>query len=495
MDKRKPNILFVFPDQWRGDCLGFLNKHPVQTPFVDEVAENSTVFTRGYSVHPTCVPARASLLTGLTASSHGRLGYSDGIPWRYQNTLPELLRNGGYETLLTGKTHFFPPRIRLGFEQMRLYVNQVGEDFDNACDYQPWLKEKSNGTVSDPGVAVCSDNSWYARAWPGPEELHPNVWTTNEALHLLERRDATRPFFLQVGYHRPHPPFDPPGSILAEYADVEPNDPIIGEWAAEFAEPIEKALQAKVGILPPKLLAKFRRAYYAQLTAVDYEFGRLIWYLKRNHLFDNTIVVFCSDHGEALGDHHQFGKVTPFEPSISVPFFIKFPERFHTKAIVNEEALVTLIDVMPTLLDCADLPIPEFCEGQSLLPICQDPVANRGREALHGEHAPALRRSESWQFIVRQDDKYIWDSVSGREWYFDRKGDPNELTDQIDNAQFAAQIDECRTHLVNTLQHREADGLVENGQLKAGKAMPALRPELMTPRLDYDNKLRPRVKA
>ena len=269
--------------------MGFLKKHPVRTPFLDDLAEKSIVFTRAYSAHPTCVPARASLLTGLTASSHGRLGYSDGIPWRYKNTLPELLRNGGYETLCVGKTHFFPPRVRLGFEQARLYVNQSGEDFNNACDYQDWLKEKSGGTVRDPALEICSDNSWYTRTWPGPEEFHPNVWTTNESIDFIEKRDPTRPFFLQVNYHRPHPPFDPPASFLAMYDHIQPNDPVIGEWAAEYDAPIRKDLQTKWGVLDDDLLISLRKAYYAQISAVDYEIGRLVWYLRRKGIFQYRI--------------------------------------------------------------------------------------------------------------------------------------------------------------------------------------------------------------
>ena len=490
MSNSRPNVLFIFPDQWRGDCIGLLQNHPVRTPFLDDLAEKSVLFDRAYATYPTCIPSRASLLTGLTANSHGRLGYQDGVPWRYQNTLPELLRNGGYETLCVGKTHFFPQRVRLGFEQMRLYGNQwIEEEFES--DYHAWLKEKSGNTVRDPGVEICSDNSWHARPWPGPEELHPNVWTTNEAMDVIDKRDPTRPFFLQVNYHRPHPPFDPPASFLAMYEHIQPTEPIIGEWAAEFGGPIKKDLQEKWGNLDAELMTDFRKAYYAQLSALDYEIGRLVYYLRRKQIFDNTIIVFSSDHGETLGDHHLFGKCTPFEPSTSIPFFVSFPEKFEIEPGRNEAALVSLIDVMPTLLECGNIPVPHFCEGTSLLPACQDKSDKLGRDFLHGEHAPSMRREESWQFIIRKNDKYIWDACSGQEWYFDLSSDPREEINRINDNKYAPSISECRAQLVDVLKDRQVDALVKQGRLNPGKALPSCRPDLLKPQIDYDGKTRP----
>jgi arylsulfatase A-like enzyme len=489
MNKSKPNILLLFPDQWRGDCLGFSNVHPVQTPFLDDLAEKSVVFERAYAAHPTCIAARASLLTGLTANQHGRLGYQDGVPWRYKNTLPEILRNNGYETLCAGKTHFFPQRVRLGFEQIRLYGNQwIEEEFES--DYHNWLKEKSNHTVRDPGLEICSDNSWYARSWPGPEEYHPNVWTTNEAMDLIDKRDPTRPFFLQVNYHRPHPPFDPPASFLEMYDDCQPTKPVYSKWSEEYSDPIKADLLEKWGQLGEDLLNKLRKAYYAQLTALDYEIGRLVYYLRRKQIFDNTIVIFSSDHGESLGDHNLFGKCTPFEPSVSIPFIFRFPEKYGIKPRTNRESLVSHIDIMPTVLESADLPIPDFCEGLSLISSCQEDADGQNRDFLHGEHAPAMRRTESWQFIIREHDKYIWDAVSGREWYFDLRNDPQEIEDKIQDNEYQQPIAECRSHLVEVLKPRKEDGLVEGNSLKPGIGLPSCRKELLNPILDYDGKTR-----
>ncbi len=485
MPKRKPNILFLFPDQWRSDCFGYLDKHPVQTPFTDDLMEKSVIFQRGYAAHPTCIPARASLLTGLTANSHDRLGYQDGVPWRYKNTCPEILRNNGYETFCVGKTHFYPQRAKMGFDQIKLYSNQWFTD-DRESDYHEWLKEKSNNTVQDTAIEVCSDNSWYTRSWAGPEELHPNVWTTNEACDLIEKRDPTQPFYLQVNYHRPHPPFDPPASFLALYDDIDPVEPVIGDWDNEYAVPMKKDLQVKWGSLDKKRLISLRKAYYAQLSALDYEIGRMVYYLKKKNLFDNTIIVFSSDHGETLGDHNMFGKCTPLEQSISIPYFFRFPASYNIKPGLDTTSLVSHIDFMPTLLDCADIPIPEYCEGKSLLPYCQQDEKDVVREYLHGEHAPAMNRPESWQFIIRKHDKYFWDALSGREWFFDLVKDPNELSNKIDDPSYEKQIGECREMLICELQDREEDGLVANGKLISGKALPSCRKNLHVPCLDYD---------
>ena len=145
---------------------------------------------------------------------------------------------------------------------------------------------------------------------------------------------------------------------------------------------------------------------------------------------------------------------------------------------------------MPTLLESAELPVPDFCEGLSLLSECRNKSQSPIRAFLHGEHSPGLKREESWQFIIRENDKYIWDARSGSEWYFDLASDPLEKKNRINDKKHSSQISECRSHLVDVLKHREDDDLVEQGKLKPGKALPSCRPELLQPHLDYDEKTR-----
>jgi len=120
MPKRRPNILFVFPDQWRADAMSFLGHPTALTPYVDGLAEKGTAFTRAFSNCPVCIPARACMIAGQTPNAVGRFGYADGVSFEpYQKSLALVLRDAGYQTMLAGKTHFYPRRLHLGFEQMR----------------------------------------------------------------------------------------------------------------------------------------------------------------------------------------------------------------------------------------------------------------------------------------------------------------------------------------------------------------------------------------
>lgn len=465
----RPNIILIFPDQWRGDCLGASGHPVVETPFLDELAAEGTRFSRAYTPCPTCIPARACLATGHAPNQTGRLGYRDFMPWPYPNTFMRLLRDGGYQTMCSGKTHFFPPRARLGFEELSLY-EIPWQDPDHPSDYHLWLRKQTGGLVRDTAEELDS-NAWVAHPWTHPEHLHPNSWTVTTAIDQLDRRDTTRPFFLQVNFHRPHPPYDPPLAFFDRFQD-KPLPPVpVGDWAEANNHPVTQ-INTSTGCLPEVILDRTRRAYYAQLAHLDYQIGRLRRYLKGRHLLENTWLVFASDHGEILGDHHMFRKTSPFEGSAHVPLIVRAPEALAHSAKVSH-AIVALYDLMPTFLELGGVNIPGDIEGRSLLPLLQKPDAS-WRSFMHGEHAPC------WQFVTDGKEKYIWNSESGEEWFFDLEQDPTECQNLATLPTARSRMEIWRERLVEKLATRQQDRLVENGKLVSGRSLPATRDFLET---------------
>ena len=479
----RPNILFIFTDQWRGDCLSISGHPAVETPNLDELARNGVTFTSAFSPCPSCIAARASLFTGLSPDGHGRLGYRDEVPWRYTDTLAELLAADGYQTHSVGKTHFYPQRLPLGFQTLESYEAMQNFDGKYVNDYFEWLKMRTGGQVREFDHGLQS-NSWCARPSHLPEELHNNSWVITRSLDFLRGRDQSRPFFLFASFHRPHAPLDPPASFWAMYRDREVPLPAVGDWAAEHDVPIN-GVNAWHGRLPADVLARSRRAYYAQMAHIDNQIGRLINYLRREIQPGPTWIVFSSDHGEMLGDHHLFRKGYAYQGSAKIPMIVCPPDGpltgEHRGKVSGYErsAPVTLTDLYPTILEAAGVPVPERTEGRSLLPLVGGADQVEGREFVHGEHNSGYRPEDGMQYLADGREKYIWFPFSGREQFFDLSADPGELHDLSKSKKHRERLELWRARMITQLAPRQADGLSDGKKLISGKGLPSVRAELL----------------
>jgi arylsulfatase A-like enzyme len=453
----RPNILLIFPDQWRGDCLGSAGFPRLETPYLDQIAAEGIRFSAAYTACPSCIAARANLATGMSPLETGRTGYRDGVHWTYPNTIAHILRDGGYQTMLTGKTHFHPQRLRLGFEEMRLYDTQV-VDAGFESDYTRWLHRETAGRIIDTTQEM-STNSWTVRLWPHEERLHPNCWTADQAIELLEARDPTRPFFLQVGFHRPHPPFDPPPEYFERYRDKELPPPVVGDWV-ETSHPMADTTGPS-GIIHPDGLDRSRRAYFAQLSHLDFQIGKLIYRLHRLGLFNDTTILFSSDHGEMLGDHHLTRKSLAFEGSARIPLLMRPARSSGLPRGTVCDAPTTLADILPTVLREAGLPTPTNVSGRPLQQAIEESRTG-WREFVHIMHAPNV------QAVTDGKEKFVWDSRSGQEWFFDLQTDPGETRNQIDDPR----ADRWRQRLVARLAESPLRQLTADGQLRSGQAFP-----------------------
>lgn len=457
------NVVLICVDQWRGDCLS-AEGHPVlHTPHLDQLAQRGTRFRRAYSATPTCVPARIALMTGLSQSSSGRVGYQDGVPFDFPVTMPGEFRRSGYQTYAIGKLHVYPERSRIGFDDVLLhdgylhFARKRRRDFAEIDDYLPWLRAQAGENLySDYVDNGLNCNSMIARPWDKPEALHPSTWVVTSAISWLYRRDPTRPFFLYLSFHRPHPPFDPPGWAYEQYLDAEPYDPPVGDWVDDYAAFAEDGKHdARVGQMRPDVLRRARAGYYGHMAHIDLQVNRFLEALAEFGLKQDTVVGFISDHGEMLGEHHMFRKGYPYEGSARVPFLLAGPG---VPAGAVRDDIVELRDVMPTLLEAVGIDPPKGLDGRNVL-------AGPVREHLHGEHALF---GQSLQWITDAAFKYCWLSATGREHLFDLRSDPNETRNVAADPRYTADLHRLRGLLIAHLTHRE-EGYVAEGRLVPGR--------------------------
>lgn len=477
----RPNVLFLMCDQMRGDCLSIAGHPDVKTPYLDTLAAEGTLFDHTYSACPSCIPARAGLLTGKAPCSHGRVGYKDGVDWTYGHMMPHEFVCSGYQTALVGKAHVHPPRLGCGFEVVRLHDGYIGHQrradtpywmHQDVCDdYMRFLRSEM-GPSADVNAAGVENNSWVARPWPYEERLHPTNWVADEAIRFIEQRDRTRPFFLMASFVRPHPPFDAPRDYFDMYLNEELREPAQGEWDdLDATEREGMIMDSSHGCRDPKLRHRAMAGYYACITHMDHQIGRIITALENDKSWGNTIVVFTSDHGEMLFDHGLFRKRLAYEGSAHVPCIVRVGKKVRAEhpALTHHVShqLHELMDIMPTLLELCDVPAPAGMDGVSFARDVMDGEPN-GRAWLHGEHAAGPELSNQW--IVTERDKYIWYSQTGIEQYFDLEHDPREETNLIDDPESQERIAVLRRQLIACLENRE-EGYVENGELVVGRML------------------------
>lgn len=471
----KPNVLLITVDQMRGDCLGIAGHHVVETPHLDMLAHKGVRFTRAYSATPSCVPARAALLTGLTQRTHGRVGYQDCVPWRYDHMLAGEFAAAGYHTQCIGKMHVYPTRSLCGFHNVELHdgylhcvrshANSLEESSDTCDDYLPWLRERlgAHADLIDMGLDC---NSWVARPWMYPEHLHPTNWTVERSIDFLRRRDPTKPFFMMTSFVRPHSPLDPPKAYYDMYIDQEFPEPPVGDWADDQdAQRHGRLVDCYDGKLDKRALHRMRAAYYGLITHIDHQIGRLLQALYEYGVDKNTIILFTSDHGDLLGDHNLYRKNAPYEGSMNVPLLLYDPaDLLGLKKGSENGELIELRDVMPTLLEAAGVEIPGCVEGHSVLPLAKGEPCE-WRSYIHGEHN---RQEKSFQVIVTKRYKYVWYSWTGVEQFFDLEQDVKEQHNLIDCPEQQEEITRCRQLLIQELTGRE-EGYTDGKQLIVGK--------------------------
>lgn len=369
-----PNIIFIMPDQLRHDFLSCYGADFIDTPHIDALGQQGIRYNQAYSEHPVCVPARASLLTGMNAIKNGVLNNSQYLRTDYQScglhTWPELLSEQGYYTVGTGKMHFYPWEKRFGFDHRIIAEDKLWGFIED--DYYHHLNAAGYSKRAFAEVPEYHQNH-MACISPLPWEYNCDHFVGHESARWIEAYEGEAPFAMMVGFPGPHSPYDP----AAEYARFNLEDmpePIAGDAddtnlmrASRRARSTasQKSWYAVQNDQPPtREIHLLQRAYYAGLIAqIDLEVGRIVAALAQKGVLDNTVIIFSSDHGDYLGDHGLTGKGSYYEAACHVPMLVRHPG---LQGGTVSDDLVTLSDVTATIVGLSGRQIPSYMDARPL---------------------------------------------------------------------------------------------------------------------------------
>jgi arylsulfatase len=443
----RPNILFVFTDQQRADTLGALNP-VIRTPVMDRLSSEGTAFTRAYTPVPVCVPARCSLIFGQYAHKTDCFENSFDMPEMTPErpTFMSVLAEAGYQTHGVGKMHFRPkPRALLGFES-REYVGDAARHPEEN-DYLTWLHSQGYDHVVDD-LGVRGEMYYVPQPAQMPASAHVSSWVADRSIAFLEQRDPSRPFFLWSSYQDPHPPFAPPMPWNKLYRGPSmplPKRPPDMENLWVWVNRVQNRYKYRDAGIDDNLVRMIRAYYYATVSFIDYNVGRILSYLEDSGDLDNTLIVWTSDHGEYLGDYNCFGKRTFMKSAANVPLVVRYPERF--RAGCQVDAPVSLVDVMPTLLASSHIDGSQFdLDGIDLAALATDPDM---REIVYGQYQ---RREKASYMALSRRWKYIYAASDQREYLFDLLVDPEETRNRAQTLGYLEHTAAMRAALIGYFQ-------------------------------------------
>jgi arylsulfatase A-like enzyme len=368
----RPNVLIIFTDQFRFDCLGANGNRIIKTPNLDRLASGAANFTNAFVQAAVCVPSRISYLTGRYPHSHkNRVNYTPCDPEEVM--MQRILSANGYQTGSVGKLHFYPPTAEharsTGFDKVLLDDGvQTTEPYS---DYVRWRKAHDPAPDLSPDAPdkdITAGKNPYRAAIP--YEFSPTFWTGMQTVQVLREFSASpRPFFLFSSFFKPHSPFPVSSPYEAMYDGIE--IPLPQAVTLDDIHKLPLPVQKQVGRSHSYDIDRARlqwmyRSYYAAVSMVDREVGLILDELERSGKAGNTIIVFATDHGDQLGEHGMTGKNVLFEGSVHVPMMVRFPSQV---APGKYSQLIGAVDVLPSLLELCGLPIPVNVQGQSFAPL------------------------------------------------------------------------------------------------------------------------------
>ena len=482
--QRPPNILFFMADQMRADALSCSGNRAIRTPNLDKLASEGVRFTNAFSSTPSCTPARAAILTGLSPWYHGMLGYGV-VATRYPYELPRALSSGGYYTCSLGKDHFGWNRttnegIPHGYDETDLY-DGLTEEID---DYDQWFMKVDPGV--DPMATGLEYNDYRGRPYALNEFFHPTAYVGRATVNFLAAYNETEPFFLKVSFHRPHSPYDPPKDWMDQYKPEDmPNPYVGGNWDSRYAIHYNTTPNPGIwcGDIGLDTLRVSRQAYYGNVGFVDYWVGEILQTLEERGLADNTFVLFAADHGDMLGDHYHFRKTYPYFGSAHIPMMFKWPisQSVPTGGPITgprgstRNEVVELRDLFPTFLDIAGLSISKPLNGSSLLHLLRTPTAQNKesmkkstawREYLDLEHSTCYNITNHWNALTDGHTKYIFRAFFDDEQLFYLDSDPAEMTNLASESEWQTTLQQWRKRMVAQFEEEgRGPDWVQNGQL------------------------------
>jgi len=469
------NILLITSDQQHWFTLGLQNPD-IHTPNLDRLARSGMLCRRAYCPNPTCTPTRASIITGLMPSRHGAYSLGTRLPEDVP-TIGAMLSQAGYHTALIGKAHFQPllsteayPSLEAppimqdldfwrsynkpfyGFQQIELARNHTDEGWAGQ-HYAIWMEEKGFTQWRDCFQPPGGHHAAQQWKWNLPEEFHYNTWIAERTNATIDAcREQDKPFFIWASFPDPHPPYlvsepwdtlyDPEKMKIprGQPGEHDRNPPAFGmtqqanpDYSA-WEEPGGNAMHGfRTHLLDDAHKAKNMAVYYGMVTFMDKYIGMILDHLDETGLTEDTVVMFTSDHGHLFGQHNMTAK-GPFhyEDLIRVPTMVSCPGTI--PAGVESDALLSLVDFVPTALAACGQSVPDGLDGvnqwkvwQGLMPSARDHALIENRHQPHTLHLATV-----------VDDRYKVTTYKGRAYgeLFDLKNDPGEFNNLWDDPDY-----------------------------------------------------------
>lgn len=466
----RPNILVIMVDQLNGTLFPDGPADFLHAPHLKALAQRSARFANNYTASPLCAPGRAAFMSGMLPSRTGvydnAAEFASSIP-----TFAHHLRLAGYQTCLSGKMHFVGPDQLHGFEE-RLTTDVYPADFGWTPDYRKpgeridWWYHNL-GSVTGAGVAETTNQLEY-----DDEVAHHAV----QKLYQLSRTsqdEARRPWCLTVSFTHPHDPYVARRKYWDLYEDCERLEPEVGSIPYDRQDPhsqrLYKASDYDSFDIQPEDVRRSRRGYFANISYLDDKVGELLDTLERTRMLDDTVILFCSDHGDMLGERGLWFKMSFFEGSARVPLMIAGGGILAGR----HDSPVSNLDILPTLCDLAGVDlsaVAPWADGQSLLPLTRgeprtEPVLME--YAAEGSYAPLVAiREGRWKFVHCELDP---------PQLFDLEADPRELTNLAADPAHQATV----ARFMETVRARwdlaRFDAEVRESQARRWVVYPALR--------------------
>ncbi len=457
----KPNVLIILTDQQRYDTISALGYAHMITPNLDRLVKKSCSYMYAHSTNPVCMPARHDLLTGRPGRAHGyyvnrRMSIKDhSLP-----TIPRVFSENGYRTAAVGKMHFCPAREHHGFGEMFLMEELPIHRQDD--QYLCHLAEAGLGHVQNihgvrPHVYHIPQRAQMDQAH------HGTTWVGDKTIDWLQS-NGQNPFFLMTGFIQPHPPWSLPDAFEDLYSQADIPDaiprsrkyPFVSEECAWYGDNDSEQHKRKI-----------REAYFASVTMIDRQIGRIIDYLETSALMDQTLIIFTSDHGEMLQDKGFYSKELPYEGSVRIPMLIHYPN--NEKAGEVCEDFVDLFDIFPTCLDVCGLKYPEGhgnLQGESLY------RSSGGKDRSYQTSATGAGGAGCgtpsgfggrWVMSRNKRYKYVYYYHKGTEELYDMAADPSELRDLISAGDYPKEAyRELKDKAISYERQCGPEGLIQN---------------------------------
>jgi len=445
----------------------------MHTPNMDRLAREGVSFTHAFCPGATCVSSRAAIFTGMYAHNTGVYSFDN---WARHRNWVQDLAEAGYWCVNIGKMHFMPLDAPGGFHERVMVENPTNLLSASGRADDAWGRFLSFHGLERPNGRNRTDPDWKEKhqcvPWHYEERFHSDVFIGDSALSWIRAHRGKKPLFLQIGFTGPHEPWDPLSRHLELYEKEKMPQPVLREGELADKPPQQEAHKLRTAHADPETLARhgpqgshesiidmytagpdevaeMHRHYYAKITTVDEKIGQILDALDEKGYLDDSLVIFTSDHGEMLGDHGMAYKWLMYDSIVNVPLIVWDRRRDVKPRKVDD--LVSLMDIGPTVLEAARVPVPTYLEGRSLAPylnadagaaeprqfvFCEDnyQIMMRSKELKLVYY---MGQSEGELYDLRNDRDELWNLWDHSEWQEAKSGLLSQLLEWLAGSNYS----------------------------------------------------------